>query len=908
MNSPTKVVGDVQTRINRFILLIAAFWTIVILAVAGLQYRAAYSSAMATARAGLFHSYNKELVFRSWSARHGGVYVTVTPDTPPNPYLANIPERDIITPSGKQLTLMNGAYMTRQVQELGEKKFGHKVHTTSLKPLRPENAPDEWEREVLLDFERGKKEAFSLAPIGNETYLRLMLPHVVEPDCLKCHINQGYKVGDIIGGISTSTPWKPVEKTLFAQIRNETIAYGGIWLLGILGLALGRSSIKHQFSERKEAEVRLHSAFKLQAQFLDTAATAIFTIDTARIITGVNDELLRITGFDKEDVVGKPCDFILGEPCDRVCPLFGPDSRERMFRQQCTLKTRDGNQRIILKNSSITKNDSGIAVGCVESFVDITDLIEARSSAEKASLAKSQFLANMSHQIRTPLNGVIGMVDLSLGTELNEEQREYMETAKISADSLLTLINDILDFSKIEAGKLELVPIDFSLRDCIANTLTTLAVIAHKKGLELIYEIPAEVPDYVTGDPGRLRQILVNLVGNAIKFTETGEVSVRTQLESETDSEICLQFTITDTGIGIPVHKQEKIFDSFEQADGSTTREYGGTGLGLAVSTQLIRMMGGTIWVQSDVGRGSVFRFTVNLGLQAQPSGMFISFESSSLMDVPVLVVDDNATNRRVLTQMLASWNMKPVSVDGAGAALVEMKLAYDRGTPYPVVLIDYMMPDTDGFELAAQIKGDPNLKESILIMLTSAGERGHAARCVELGIAAYLMKPVRQSELFDIVCSSLHETGSGKTSASLLTRHAIRESKRRLKVLLAEDNPVNQKLATRLLEKMGHSVTVVENGRLALAAFLKDQFDVILMDIQMPEMDGFEALAAIRKIEKSQDGKHIHVIAMTAHAMAGDRERCLEGGMDGYISKPINVKELVEAMENLPPNNQMIS
>ena len=256
MNSPTKVVGDVQTRINRFILLIAAFWTIVILAVAGLQYREAYSSAMATARAGLFHSYNKELVFRGWAAHHGGVYVPVTPDTPPNPYLANIPERDITTPSGKQLTLMNGAYMTRQVQELGEKKFGHKGHTTSLKPLRPENAPDEWEREVLLDFERGKKEAFSLAPIGNETYLRLMLPHVVEPDCLKCHLTQGYKVGDIIGGISISTPWKPVEQALFAQIRNETMTYGGIWLLGILGLALGRSSVKHQLSERKEAEIQ----------------------------------------------------------------------------------------------------------------------------------------------------------------------------------------------------------------------------------------------------------------------------------------------------------------------------------------------------------------------------------------------------------------------------------------------------------------------------------------------------------------------------------------------------------------------------------------------------------------------------------------------------------------------------
>jgi CheY-like chemotaxis protein/nitrogen-specific signal transduction histidine kinase len=593
------------------------------------------------------------------------------------------------------------------------------------------------------------------------------------------------------------------------------------------------------------------------------------------------------------------------DQCTAHCGLLNIHEFEPIHRYQCTIKAKDGIILTVLKNSSPLKNAKGDSTGCIESFVDVTELHEAREAAEQASRTKSTFLANMSHEIRTPMNGIIGMTDLALGTELNEEQREYLEAAKMSADSLLTLINDILDFSKIEAGKLELVPIDFSMRDCIANTLTTLAVIAHKKGLELIYDIPGEIPDAVTGDPGRLRQILVNLVGNSIKFTAKGEVSVRARLESETDSEICLQFSVTDTGVGIPLHKQERIFDSFEQADGTTTRQYGGTGLGLAVSTQLVRMMGGRIWVESDVGRGSTFRFTVRLGLQTEPTGMSICVEFSSLKDVPVLVVDDNATNRRVLAQMLTGWHMKPVSVDSAAAAIEEMKRVHKNGAPYDVVLIDYMMPITDGFLLAEQIKGDPDFEDAILIMLTSAGERGHADKCVELGIAAYLMKPVRQSELLEIICSAIQKSVPGKTRSSLMTRHVIRESKRRLNVLLAEDNPVNQKLAARMLQKMGHRVMVVENGRQALAAFMKNQFDVILMDIQMPEMDGFEATAAIREREKSQVGSHVPILAMTAHAMAGDRERCLEAGMDGYVSKPINVQELVEAMENLPSSCQ---
>ncbi len=901
MNSRIQVVGELRKRVQRLFIVIAAFWTIVILLVAILQYRESYTSATAIARSGLFHSYTTELVFRNWATAHGGLYVPVSENSQPNPYLANIPERDILTPSGKQLTLINGAYMARQVQELGEQKYGQRGHTTSLKPLRPENAPDPWEKKTLLEFEQGKKEALSLSPIGDELYLRLMLPHVAEPGCLKCHNTQGYKVGDIMGGISISTRWAPISQMLDSRVRYDILTYGGVWLLGMIGLAWGRNSIGRQLKERKDAEDRLVGAFRLQKQFLDTAATGIFTVDSERVITGVNDEMLRLTGFDKDEVVGETCDSLLAEPCGKSCPLFLPDSDGKVFRQQCTLRTKNGDHRVVLKNSSLTRDLKGNIVGGVESFVDITDLIEARSSAEKASRAKSQFLANMSHEIRTPMNGVIGMTDLALGTDLTDEQREYLEAVKISADSLLTLINDILDFSRIEAGKLELLPIDFSLRDCVANTLTTLAVIADKKGLELIYEIPVEIPDTVVGDPGRLRQILVNLVGNSIKFTHKGEVSVRVQIDSESESEITLQFIVTDTGIGIAPDKQSRIFDSFEQGDGSTTREYGGTGLGLAVSSQLIRMMNGKIWVQSEVGRGSSFGFNIQLGIQSNPEKLPECGDYSSFRNARTLVVDDNATNRRVLTQMLANWEMTPVSVDNASQALKEMIHASQKGAPYRLVLIDYMMPDVDGFQLAAQIKNNPLLKDSSLIMLTSSGERGHAAKCVELGIAAYLMKPVRQSELFDAICSSFSATKSEKSRASLLTSHAIRESKRRLNVLLAEDNPVNQRLATRLLQKMGHSVTVVENGQMAVQAFMNNSFDILLMDIQMPEMDGFEATDRIRKKEKEKDSPRVKIVAMTAHAMAGDRERCLAAGMDGYISKPIDINELTSALEINP-------
>jgi len=661
-----------------------------------------------------------------------------------------------------------------------------------------------------------------------------------------------------------------------------------------------------EVNERMRAEEALSEERKMLRALIDNVPDFMYVKDADCRFLLANLAVARQMGAKTpQELLGKS-DFDFYPP--ELAATFYEDEQTVIRSGQAVVNREEkgvdsqGNESEIMTTQVPLRDKNGRITGLAGIGHDITHLKKvqaemkvAREAAEAASRAKSEFLANMSHEIRTPLNGVMGMTDLALETALTPEQREYLETVKMSGDTLLTVINDILDFSKIEAGKIDLEAIDFDLRESLESTLKTLALRADEKGLELLCEVAPEVPEIVRGDSSRLRQIVINLVGNAIKFTGSGEIAVKVQVEGRAGLDWLCHFTVADTGIGIPEDKRKSIFEPFSQADSSTTRKYGGTGLGLTISTRLVHMMSGKIWVESEVGRGSQFHFTAQLGAaDAKEIKVGTIAPPELLQGVKVLVVDDNRTNRRILEGMLMRWQMKPTSVEGGKEALAQLSAAREAGEPYGLILTDMHMPDMDGFTLVEQIRKRPEVSTATIMMLTSAGHRGDAARCQELGVSAYLLKPIRQSELREAVARVLGAREQ-QGAIPLVTRFSLQDAREPdafLSVLIAEDNLVNQRLAVRLLEKRGHQVAVAATGLEALKALEKEKFDLVLMDVQMPEMDGLEATVAIRQKEKGS-GLHQAIVALTAHAMKGDREKCLAAGMDGYLTKPIRPQEL---------------
>lgn len=690
-----------------------------------------------------------------------------------------------------------------------------------------------------------------------------------------------WKEGDATWQHSTKLP-----------LRNET------------GQIVGTFGVSRDVSDQKRAEAELERERDRLMTIINNVPDLIVLRDRAgRFING-NTAFLKSMNLNSVEEAMGTTDYDVW-PAELACHYVADDqivmrSGEAQYELVEYSKDAQGNDVWWLSSKVPLFDSSGEVTGVVCVARDITkyrqvqdELSAAKELADAANRAKSDFLANMSHEIRTPMNAIIGMTELLMDSELKPTQYEYLQMIQSSGESLLTVINDILDFSKIEAGKMELDPTSFAVRETIGNTMKTLALRAHAKGLELAFRVQPDVPDALLGDVGRFRQIVINLVGNAIKFTEQGEVLVDIGTNFVNKDQASLTVKVRDTGIGMSEEACSKIFQEFQQADTSTTRKYGGTGLGLAISSRLVEMMGGRIHVTSEPGKGSEFSFTVRFGIG----------DAKKLRRVPVvvggtrvLIVDDNATNRLILNEMLVNWGMVPVTCETAELAIALLREKAEQGEPFQIILSDVHMPDMDGFMMAEQIRQDELINKVPIIMLTSGTRLGDVAGRERLNIASGLMKPVKQSELFDSMVSVLGISTSKDEEEGPASQN---QSCRALRVLVAEDNKVNQKLATIVLEKQGHSVSIANNGQEAVDEIENGTYDLVLMDVQMPTMNGLDATREIRRREE-ESGKHQVIIAMTAHAMKGDRDLCIEAGMDEYLSKPIRMNELLEKLASV--------
>jgi PAS domain S-box-containing protein len=706
--------------------------------------------------------------------------------------------------------------------------------------------------------------------------------------------------------VETGRPWEDIEQH---QKTDGQISYVHVLKAPVKnadGAIVGTQGMFWDVTPRFQAEQARKRSDARFRRLVESNVIGVMICDFSGRIYEANDAFLELVGYTREDLAAGRVNWEAMTPPEHRAK--DEQAIEQLRDHGATLPwekeyTRPDGRRVpVLLGVTLLEETSD---QCICFVLDISErkraevqLRAAKEAADAASQAKSQFLANMSHEVRTPMNAIIGMTELVLSTPLSAEQREYLTMVLDASESLLAVINDVLDFSKVEAGKLKLDKLVFDVRETLGDTMKTLAVRAHAKSLELACCIDPRVPVNLVGDPGRLRQIVVNLVGNAIKFTDDGEVVLRAELSPESPAEgdyALLHFTVADTGVGIPDALRAAIFFAFEQGDSSTTRRFGGTGLGLAIAASLVELMGGGIWVDSELGRGSTFHFTARFALPAGESAAPPPALPAPVEGTRVLVVDDNATNRRILLETLSGWKMAPAEATSVAEAVKALREAAAAGRPFPLVISDVNMPHNDGFALARQMQQHASeLAGSLILMLTSGDRPGDIARCEQLGVAAYLMKPVKQSELFDALAMVL-----GALRAADERSPAAQEKGRRLpplRVLLAEDSLVNQKLAVGLLERGGHRVVVVGDGLAAVEAARNGRFDVVLMDVQMPEMDGLEATRTIRNHERKTSG-HVPIVAMTAHAMSGDRERCLAAGMDEYIAKPIRAELLFDTI-----------
>ncbi len=807
-------------------------------------------------------------------------------------------------------------------QRIGKRGSGARAALYSPYPFPWRRAEgglrDEFAQAAWLALNQNPTEPFSrIESNGGRQLLRYATADRMLKSCIDCHNNdpqspkRDWKVGDVRGVLEVSLPTDAAAAQLAAGFWTTAMLSGsfGVIALASIGLVVRNLRRASRDLERRVAERTLELTYErhLLSALMHSIPDSIYFKDTEGRYLRINRAKAERSGLaHPEQAVGKSdFDFFPREHAERALA----DEREVMRTGQPLISKEE---QLVWPNGRVTwssttkvplRDSEGQIVGTVGVSRDITELRNAaeqlrlaKFEAEQANRAKSNFLANMSHEIRTPMNAVIGMTELVLDTDLTAVQREYLSITKDSAESLLALINDILDFSKVEAGKLELDHSPFQIREALGDTMKGLALRARSKDVEVVCRIHPNVPEILEGDPLRLRQIVTNLVGNAIKFTERGEVELEVVEESSSDGEACLRFTVRDTGIGIPPEKQQAIFGAFSQVDSSTTRRFGGTGLGLAIASRLVSLMGGRIWVESEVGRGSRFQFTARFqrgkeGVTTSPATV------ESLIGLRVLVVDDNRTNQIILREILTSWEMRPTTVSDGEAALAEIRRALEAGAPYRVVLSDVHMPGMDGFQLTERIKASPNLDGTVILILTSGDGPGDIDRCRDVGGAAHLIKPIKQSELFDAIVTSLGVVEEVKPAASgaFATPGGIRP----LRILLAEDSSTNQRLAVGILSKWGHQVTVANNGREAVAAVGKESFDLVLMDVQMPEMDGYQATAVIREREAGKNIR-IPIVAMTAHAMKGDREECLAAGMDGYVAKPIRRAELEQVIDEV--------